>query len=283
MCRNFDRAPHSEVDFDQLCRFLEMVNPVKTESIQFSGGNVNMYSKYRELCIFCGKSFKSAMLILTSNMRSPEKDLACINYIRENVQNKLYLSLPVDGTPEIHNKVRGLDNSFGNLLQMIAELSRGGVALGSSLTITKENTKTLDWVYSFSRDNDLDFWANPQNSGYFYNTPYIPMKKRNPDLEVVTSLESILDREVNELNLGVSELKFQYFSRLIDYYKGEDIPRVKQCGAGGDHIVISDSGDIYPCIFLNHKIGDISSGLANTIPPTNCNCLTVCHSQEYVR
>ncbi|MCX7661518.1 MAG: radical SAM protein, partial [Candidatus Omnitrophica bacterium] len=163
------------------------------------------------------------------------------------------IRVSLDGIGNIHNQIRGSPSAYNNVIRSIDLLKKLGVKdLGVQFTIINDNVDQLIPVYNLTKKLEINFICQVAHSSYFY------FQADNPDIKqkdiLIRELNCLIYSELKTFNL-YKLFKTYYYRGMIDYLINS--PKRKRCFAGSLFCYINTKGEIYPCIMLNEKMGDL--------------------------
>jgi MoaA/NifB/PqqE/SkfB family radical SAM enzyme len=170
----------------------------------------------------------------------------------------LYISIALDGPKDVHDKIRGVRDSFERAVETFALLSKINeprLKYHFEYTISKFNQGMLEDTILNSGHTPNDFIITLGANAPFYN---------NTGLDVVASEEVIK----NEINWFLSQTKIRsvhdsitkIFLRAI--LRNQSIP----CYAGNKSFFVGNDGKVMNCTFKKER------------PIGFCNCFSPCES-----
>jgi radical SAM protein with 4Fe4S-binding SPASM domain len=167
---------------------------------------------------------------------------------------ELGAGISLDGIGAVHDKVRGTRNAFGKVIRTIRALkSEGIINIRVSYTATSDNVSDLVKVYELSRSLGVEFASVlAHNSEHYFHTETNELVD-GPLLRQAYSI-------VNARELSSASLKrwFRaYYNSGIVLFN-EERRRLVPCSAASDFFFLSPRGDVYPCLVLTQKLGNLS-------------------------
>lgn len=129
-------------------------------AIGVSGGEPSLHTEWKEICnsIFdCLPKLKS--ISITTNCVNKSKSIELLEYYNKkseefNIKFVPYISL--DGIGKIHDKVRGIEGNFNNVVDVISRLKEKNIKFTSACTISKENIHDIYNLRDFCKKNKID-------------------------------------------------------------------------------------------------------------------------------
>jgi Fe-coproporphyrin III synthase len=253
-----------ELSIEQIEDILESTYLKNLHGVSFTGGELFLRKDIVDIIGLFINKYPKAIFGIASNGLNPK---LTVNKIKE-IQNKfnpkhLSISLSLDGVFEKHDKVRGIDGAFEFLDKTINILqSETDVNVGIDFTITPWNYEELLEVYKYTKDKNIKFLTCfAHQSEAYYDNKDTTFKWTEDSLQKVeTSLEEIVrDKVRNEslFNKLIDPYAF-FLSNCSNYQKEYKISQ--NCYSGTHSLFLDPYGNIYPCIILNQKMGNIKDG-----------------------
>lgn len=259
------------------------------ESVGITGGEPFLRDDLADII----REIKARSIIISTNGLMPERiiksvgEIVKINHIKE-----LGISISIDAIGDSNDMVRGVKGSYEKSLKTIRLLKKmqkknKKIAIGISNTISKVNIKDVLKVYELAKRLDVIFSTRlAQSSGLFYNNI---SSKIFIDKEDMPSIRGIFQFLLKEQPRNVF---YRYY--LEKFIKNPNKQPVK-CFSGFNSFFIDPYGNLYPCIMLNRKIGNLkekslrqllnsseAEKIKEDISKNKCSCWTDCEALNSV-
>ncbi|MCK4399750.1 radical SAM protein, partial [Candidatus Bathyarchaeota archaeon] len=172
------------------------------------------------------------------------------------------VSVSVDGMERTHDEQRGVGGSFKRAMETLRRLSAlreeyPGLGLTVGMTLTPENIREASEVYTIARRFGADFSMRPVNFSEIY---YRNMNKRRPlddfSGELLPLIRTIARDTVKKKGIISSAPTLRYMQGIVNYIRDPTV-RMLPCAAGEDSFFLNPYGDVYPCIVMNSRLGNI--------------------------
>ena len=172
------------------------------------------------------------------------------------------VSVSIDGTERTHDIQRGEDGSFKKAAETLRRLSairkeHPGLGLTVGMTLTPDNHREASDVHNLASEFGADFSMRPVSFSEIY---YRNIENRSPmdniSDQLLPSLRDIARDTVRYKGIVRSAPTLRYMQGVIDYIR-DPSRRSLPCAAGEDSFFLDPHGDIYPCIFVNEKMGNV--------------------------
>lgn len=166
-----------------------------------------------------------------------------------------FIQISVDGPKELHEKFRGIEGSFDRAISALKQAKKDGLFTQMNVTITSNNIDTLEWNYKKALEIGVD--------KILYRR-VVPAGKAKENNKVLPKKEKYIEK-IKELMKLDSENLIVAIDDPIIYALKNDAENGLGCAAGIKSLGISSNGNIYPCIFLRTKIGNIKENSLSDI------------------
>jgi len=235
----------------------------EVRSIQITGGEPFMRRDLPEIVSTIHASLPDCTFWIPTNGMNPRAVEEATKEMLEHLKGRgVGVSVSVDGMERTHNDQRGVDDSFKKAIETLRRLSalreeHPGLGLTVGMTLTSENYMEASEVYPLARRFGADFSMRPVNFSEIY---YRNMDERRPldDVsgELLPLIRTIARDTVKRKGIIHSAPTLRYMQGIVDYIRDPTYRRLP-CAAGEDSFFLDPYGDIYPCIFVNEKMGNI--------------------------
>jgi len=184
------------------------------------------------------------------------------------------IGVSIDGPPEIHNYMRGVEKAWDravDTLRILKELEKSysNLKIHVNYTITSHNAGYLAETYDILRRTiDLspqEIAVSIEHSGVQFqnldgSVSYGAIKNR-----IINDLYRILENSQGESlfkdPVGWVRSRFKHaFTELAIRYISESAKMVLPCEALRSSVYIDPYGDVYPCTIWNAKLGNVKEG-----------------------
>lgn len=177
----------------------------------------------------------------------------------------LQLRISVDGLPKTHDKMRGVDGSYGKVLETVrraGELkARYGFNFGINFAVTDSSVDELDAMVEFARQHNADLIPGVNVDPFLVGT--IPPEERRPKVIMVEDKERVL-KALSDSRVGTrSQLPWidHIVSRFVtkDTFSKQlhdDVQRF-HCRELKDLLYLLPNGEIVRCGLDHRAIGSL--------------------------
>jgi MoaA/NifB/PqqE/SkfB family radical SAM enzyme len=226
--------------------------PPGLRNVNITGGEPLLRPDILEIVHAVHEAAGNPRIILATNGFRPEATLRQVQSLRTRVP-KLGIAVSLDGLADMHDHMRGVRKSYARAVATLKGLRQLGITdLRIGFTATAENIRQLPLVRRLAEDLGVEFAATvAHNSDIYYATQTVSIPNRDAVLENF--------RELVDSNLRSHSPKRwlrAYFEQgVIDYVKQG--VRASPCTAATDFFFLSPRGDVYPCLVLPEKLGNL--------------------------
>jgi MoaA/NifB/PqqE/SkfB family radical SAM enzyme len=256
--------------------------------IGITGGEPFLRDDFSKIIYIIHNTCPKSVIDITTNGLIPEKIENDVKEILKECPGlKLKINISMDGLEKTHNTIRGHDTFYKLLMLTVKKLieikKNNDIGLKVSFTILPQNYKEINDVYKISQKLGFKFSCRPvHTSKNFYGNNENLIKSFSPS--IIKEIEDQLKKIPNK----------DFFLEHIPTYlkdKGFMIP----CYSGFYSIYIDPYGNVYPCLFINKKMGNIKDpnffkevwnsrefkDARNDIKKRQCpNCWTECETNH---
>lgn len=176
------------------------------------------------------------------------------------------IAVSIDGTEETHDNLRGIKGSYEKAIQTLnclLDLKKdvSTLQVGISFTLSKLNFMDLKDVNELSKSMGTKFSFRPiHHSSTYYDNMDISLGKFSE-----SNIRKIEKDVFDILNNPIFNIRNRYFIIKIAEYLRHPDTLLFPCSAGIDSIYMDPYGDIYPCIIMNTKLGNVRTRKISTI------------------
>lgn len=245
-----------EADIEKL---LISLKTFKTKLVVMSGGEALMHPNFFRLCDIL-RSRKIKITILSTG-------LLLKKYAEEIIANTNEVIVSLDGSKEVHDKIRNIPDAFNKLKGGVAELKNlnKDYRVTARCVVQKANFNDLPYIVDAAHEIELDqiSFLNADVSTDAFNRPYlweddkvneVRLSRDEVDQfkEIIENLIKIHSKDFKNGFIAESPNKLRRFYNYYAAFHGLcDFPTVT-CNAPWVSAVIEADGNVRPCFF--HKI-----------------------------
>ena len=259
MCNIWKLPPTEDPSIEKISNFFEENRSFLSDLkfIQLTGGEPFLRDDLPELAKIVSSVAPKCVIWFPTNGLLPEKIHDTVNEIlMDNEKPRIGVTVSLDGEGEMHDIHRGIDGAYKKALKTLNLLSKlkeeYDLLLSTGFTLTQVNYKHVPFIQKVSYNHGADFSFRPINISEHY---YKNMDKKGDFTEDVLpfldGLAYTIKREKGTLN---NLTKLAYIQGAKEFIEGK---RTLPCSAATESVYIDAQGDVYPCIVMNHKLGNI--------------------------
>jgi len=174
----------------------------------------------------------------------------------------LGISVSIDGIAETHDAMRGIKDSYSKAVETLGRLAavrkeHPGLRLTVGMTLTPENYRELWEVFTLSGRHGAEFSFRPVNfSDIYYRNIGGGFDLGDALGEVVPVVRRIARLHVERRGLLRATPTLRYIQGVLDYVRDPHARRLP-CSAASDSFYLDPRGNVYPCIIMDLKMGNV--------------------------
>jgi len=255
---NVQQLEESDVE-----KLLNSLITLKTKLVVMSGGEALMHPNFFRLCDIL-RSYKIKITILSTG-------LLLKKYANEIIAKTNEVIVSLDGSKEVHDKIRNIPEAFNKLKDGVAELKNLNkeYRVTARCVVQKANFKDLPNIVDAAKDIGLDqiSFLNADVSTDAFNRPNLweddKVKEVRLSRDEVDQFKEVIENLINthsqDFKIGFIAESPEKLRRFYNYYAAFhglcNFPTVT-CNAPWVSAVIEADGSVRPC-FFHAKIGNI--------------------------
>ncbi|MBI4689991.1 MAG: SPASM domain-containing protein [Nitrospirae bacterium] len=233
--------------------------------LAFSGGEIYLRDDLLEISKIFYKNNKPAIMLYPTNGLLPEliKDRTeqILNHCKKSV---IAVKLSIDGLYGSHDAIRNTQGSFDKTMQTYHMLEGfykyPNFELGVNTVFCSENQDSMDGIIDFVRGlkniktHTISLVRGNLTDGNYKKVDH------NKYLHAIARLEENLKSRVSSIyRFKGARIKAaqDILQRLLIHRTMLEQRRLIPCYAGRLNLVLSESGDVYPCEILTESFGNV--------------------------
>ena len=261
--KRYRRDPRSierELSLAEIEQLLSSEYLKNVQGISLTGGEPFLRRDFVDLAGLFVERFPNAFIGIATNGLTPGVILKKTKQLVEKHQPRhLSLSISLDGVGDGHDAMRGINGAYDRVLRTVKSLvEETDVNVGLDFTLTPWNYEQVWSAYQVSREYGIKFIAVfAQKSDFYYGNAEMALDWGDArDQAAAMVCEVAADRGHNE----------SLFERLVDPYvcfmtqaaqSQANQTAAYRCYSGTHSLFLDPHGNVYPCILLDKKIGNI--------------------------
>ncbi len=259
-CNIWKMDPRPDPTIDQITGFFEANRGSlrNLKFIQLTGGEPFLRDDLPEIASAVHEAAPKCMIWLPTSGLLPENILQTTMELLSQTDKPLIgVTISLDGEGKSHDIQRGVDGSYKKAIQTLNLLSdlkkkTGRLHLSTGFTLTANNYVQAPLVQRLSYKYGADFSIRPVNISehYYQNTE----QNGNFDPDGVWRTVKYMAHLVRNEKGMLSSLTMLAYLRGIKEFIGDG--RTLPCSAAKESVFIDGVGDVFPCIVMNHKMGN---------------------------
>jgi len=182
----------------------------------------------------------------------------------------LGISVSIDGIGETHDLMRGVEGSYANAVETLRRLAalrsdHPGLGLSVGMTLAPDNRGELGDVFALSRRYGAEFSFRAVNfSDIYYRKARGGFNLRDVVDKMIPVIRRIGRDLVERRGLAAATPTLRYMRGVLDYIRDPEGRRLP-CSAGSDSFFLDPSGNVYPCIIMDLRMGNVREQLLEEI------------------
>jgi len=262
-CNIWKSPPGDELTLDEIRGFFQENRILfrEVESIQLTGGEPFLRDDLPEIIEAIDDCINGCTFWVPTNGLSPELIRMYTEMALAKLRTgRLGLSVSIDGLEETHDRQRGIEGSYGLAQETLRKLSdikktKPRMMLSVGMTLTPMNLKEAPIVQRDAYKRGADFSLRPLNVSdiYYKNDPF----GTKYDTETLyRTLRAVARNTLDRHGVLGSLTKLKYLAGVQEYVETE-ARRTTPCHACAESFFLDPIGDVYPCIVMNSRLGNI--------------------------
>ncbi len=226
--------------------------PPGLRNVNITGGEPLLRPDILEIVHAIHEAAGNPRIILATNGFRPEATLQQVQALRARVP-RLGIAVSLDGLADTHDHMRGVRKAHERAVATLNGLRQQGITdLRIGFTATAENIRQLRQVHRLAEELGVEFAATvAHNSDIYYATQSVSIPDRDTVLE---NFGELVDSNLRS-HSPKRWLRAYFEQGVIDYVKQGR--RASPCTAASDFFFLSPRGDVYPCLVLPQKLGNL--------------------------
>lgn len=170
-----------------------------------------------------------------------------------------FVQISLDGPKNIHNKFRGINDAYEKAISAMNQAKKAGLFVQMNTTITSKNINYAIDNIELANKLGIDriFFRRVVSAGLAQNNSDVLLDKKEY-LSLLNNLINIKNSNKYFVNISIDD---PILATISDRYNDLSLC----CSAGITSLGINSVGDVYPCIFLRNKIGNLNEESMETI------------------
>ena len=262
-CNIWKSPPGDELTLDEIRGFFQENRGLfrEVESIQLTGGEPFLRDDLPEIIEAIDECINGCTFWVPTNGLSPELILESSERALAKLRTgNLGISVSIDGLEETHDRQRGIKGSHRLAHEAVKKLSdlkktKPKMMLSVGMTLTPENLKEAPIVQRDAYKRGADFSLRPLNVSdiYYKNDDF----GTTYDKDILyKTLRAVAKNALDQHGVLRSLTTLRYLAGVQEYIETEG-RRTTPCHACTESFFLDPYGDVYPCIVMNSRLGNI--------------------------
>ncbi|MEK6692800.1 MAG: radical SAM protein [Nitrospirota bacterium] len=233
--------------------------------LAFSGGEIFLRGDIVEISRIFYKNNRPAIILYPTNGLLPDVTYEKMEAILKGCKNStVVVKLSLDGLDGLHDELRGVEGSFEKFMQSYHLLSGlldkyPNFDLGVNTVFYSENQDRMGEIVEFVNTMEginthtVSFVRGEINGGY----KDVDIEKYRNVIEVMEN--NLRDKIAKTYRFKGAKLKAaqDILQRKFIYQTMQEKRRLIPCYAGRLNLVLTETGDVYPCESFDKRMGNI--------------------------
>ncbi len=202
--------------------------------VSFSGGEPLLYPGLAAALKKAAAAFPAARLVLLSSLYDTSGALRLLRSLPPPLLARLHLGSSLDGSPQMHDVMRGRPGAFAALKASLTAIKREFPSLSAGLTFTATRLNAAVFYEAWEQARALGVPLLPQFLVPNQNTAGLELDER-ARVRMAAGLRRVLRRRPE----GAAELR-----QALDFISGGP---TGPCGAGLTFLMLSPEAEFYLC------------------------------------
>ena len=247
MCNIWQLEPGREMAPEDYRRI-----PTTLNDVNITGGEPFLREDIVEIAGTIYERCRSPRIVISTNGFQHRRILHAAPSLMR-IGRKIGIAVSLDGIGETHDRIRGIDGGFDKVIETLKQLGKLGYRnVRVAFTAQRENVKHLGAVYDLSRQFGFQFTTSiAQNSDFYFSTD--ENQKVEPG-KLRDEMKYVMNKELLSIN-PKRWLRAYFYSGVLQFNAMGS--RVLGCRAGRDSFFLDPEGNIFPCLTLERKMGNI--------------------------
>jgi len=258
-CNIWQKPAANELSVAELTTFFQKNNYFSW--IDITGGEIFLRNDLDEILEMIVRECPNLYLLhFPTNGMLTDKIDQTVKHIKRIFKGRLVVSISIDGDEPLHDSLRGVNGCWQKAVetyQRISAINTKNTYIG--YTLSNHNCDQLQTTYRALKHKipDLAFDALHINVAqysdlYYANKSDDLISNQKPIIETLTYVLSKRHPTLSPFYM----LETQYLKLLKHYLQKGFYPH-KRCESLNSTITVSPTGDVYPCLYYDHKLGSL--------------------------
>ncbi len=217
--------------------------------VAFTGGDPFMYKGFMEVFSYARSKGFVCDIYTNAQYLSDHDDV--MDSILKQRPRAFYISL-YGSTSKVHDGVTAVQGSFEKTIKTINKLKENNIPVVLNIMLLSVNSDDAEATINYAKSLGVEYRVG-MSIIYKNNGDSSPMNYFINDKEIIKHIMKIGCENIYSIDVPLDELK-----------QGDRI-----CGAGCTALSFSPDGDIYPCISLKVRLGNVFKDSIKTVWDSN--------------
>lgn len=209
-----------------------------------TGGEPSLHPEFKEIVNFASEQFKKVVITTNGSFSAVTRE-----YLHQKLQTNVYLQISLDGTKDMHRKLRKNEKLFDTIIDNLRAMQLNCRHIALSTTVNEINYDNITDLAQFLNGFKFSHWKVSMEQAFN------PISNSNLTIEKWNSLIMKLV-EVAQFRLSTSKLfDFDIWDKFVDTANTQNA--IKNCGYGNYKFYVDTNFNVLPCTCVDIKIGNL--------------------------
>ena len=258
----------SDLTTDEIIHFIKQNKSIlqNVDWIQLTGGEPFMRDDMDKIINGFLSHIANLRIWITTNAFKPDKVIDTLSKIDKTFCRNIGIGISLHGYKKAHDHFCGKKNSFSKAMKLVAllkEKQKHGYAfnIGIGFTLTNENADDLLRVQRIAKDEGLSFsFRVPNLSNNYYSNDNFNLSSDT----ILNKVNEFLKYTENDSRNVMDRINRTYYLGIPSFIQRPK-KRILPCNAGRTSLFIANDGSVFPCLFVDTKLGNIKYNTLESI------------------
>ncbi|MDD5130155.1 MAG: radical SAM protein [Candidatus Omnitrophica bacterium] len=259
MCNIWKKPPVTELSLSQIEKFFTQSN--RFSWIGITGGEPFLREDLNQIIRIAGENCKElAAIHFATNGTFTDRIIKTVENTlgAKNRKPKLLFTLSIDGTPDLHDNIRGVTGTWNNCMNTFKELKKNkSVGARIGITLSENNLGKFKEIFHSIKNAYPELKFDDINVNIFNKSSFYYNNQDMPGLDsakVISQIDEILKMDKDTLTIN-NFLRRKYLKLYKKFIQLKKSPL--KCQALSATCILEPQGDLYPCGTYAVKIANI--------------------------
>lgn len=230
--------------------------------MSFTGGEPFLRKDFADIISYAIKMTGVKIINIPTNGQTHQKIVGDVKEMLKSLKDfLLFVSISLNGPPPIHDEISQIPNSFNRAIETLKKLieinkNEKRLIVNIGYTFSKQNFGKLQDLLESLRQNNINLGLEKCVFTVAQDSPYYNIQTKKEFLtspDFLTEELTMISGYYNNVNIfknPVDIIKYSFLKMLME-------KKMSTCVALSHSCFVDPFGEVYPCIFMNHKLGNL--------------------------